>query len=180
MTIGIVWDTETTGLWNNRSKALNKQPWTVELYALKFIVETGEEIGSFGSWFKPGVKLEKEAAKVTGLTDEFLSDKPMFSEKIDEIDEFFSDGEWEIGQNLMFDIQMREFDYQRCGKTYDLSKKKLFDTVEATEYINGFRSNLTLLHELLFGEGFKGAHGAESDVRATKRVFMELYNKGDI
>lgn len=180
MTKGIVFDKETTGLILNRRRVLNLQPWTVEDFALKLDIDTGEELGTFHSYYKPGTRMEKGAEKVTGLTDEFLSDKPMFSEKIDEIASFFEDSETLIGQNIMFDINVMIIDFARCNREFDYKNKTIVDLVEATEYIQGFRMKLGDLYEYLFNERFKDAHTGEADVRATAKIYMELRKRGEI
>lgn len=180
MTIGIVFDKETTGLIVNRKRKLDLQPWTVEDFALKMDIDTGEELSTFHSYYKPGTRMEKGAQKVTGLTDEFLSTKPMFSEKIDEIEAFFDDSEYLIGQNIMFDINVMIIDFARCNREFKYKNKIIVDLVEATEYIQGFRMKLGDLYEYLFNERFSGSHEAEHDVRATAKIYLELKTRGDI
>ena len=147
---------------------------------ISLVLETGEPIAEFHSWFHPGVKMESEAMKVTGLTDEFLSDKPMFSEKIEEIEAMFSDADMIGGQNLTFDLTMLEFDFLRCKKVFDYSGKRLYDTVEANEFRFGYRPKLIDLYESFFDERFSNAHEAKVDVNATTRIILELYKRGEI
>lgn len=180
MTKGIVFDKETTGLIINRKRKLDLQPWTVEDFALKIDMDTGEELGTYHSHYKPGTRMEKQAEKVTGLTDEFLSTKPMFSEKIDEVESFFEDCEFLIGQNIMFDINVMMIDFERCNRTFFYEDKTIIDLVEATEYIQGFRMKLGDLYEYLFNERFAAAHTGEADVRATAKIYLELKKRGDI
>ncbi len=180
MTILTVFDTETTGLWNNRSKNLDKQPWTVELFAEKVVLETGEVLKEFHSHFHPGVNMEAEAMKVTGLTNEFLSDKPFFSEKIEEIKEMFLDADMIGGQNLPFDLTMLSFDFRRCKQVFSYEGKRLYDTVEANEFRFGYRPKLIDLYESFFGERFSNAHEAKVDVNATTRIILELHKRGEI
>lgn len=180
MTIGIVFDKETTGLIVNRKRKLDLQPWTVEDFALKVDIDTGEELATFHSHYKPGTRMEKGAQKVTGLTDEFLSTKPMFSEKIDEIEAFFDDSKYLIGQNIMFDINVMIIDFARCNREFKYKDKTIIDLVEATEYIQGFRMKLGDLYEYLFNERFSAAHTGEADVRATAKIYFELKKRGDI
>lgn len=180
MTIAASFDWETTGLVINRLRTLDKQPWGVELYVERIEVETSNKLSEFQSHFRPGVKLEKEAAKVTGLTDEFLSDKPLFTDKIDEIEKQFYESDIWLGQNITFDIMITEFEFERAGRKLNKKGKRLIDTVEQTSYIFGYRPKLNDLYESIFGERFLDAHVASSDAIATTKIFLELYKRGDI
>lgn len=177
---GVVLDKETTGLIVNRLRTIDLQPWTVEDFFLKIDIDTGEELGRYHSYYKPGVSMEKEAMKVTGLTDEFLSDKPLFNEKVKEISEFLDDCDYIIGQNIMFDLSVMSIDFERCGANFSYENKTIVDLLEATEYIQGFRMKLGDMYEHFFGERFANSHEAESDVLATARIFMHLRNLGEI
>lgn len=180
MTKAIIFDTETTGLIINRSRKLSLQPWTVELFALKIDEDSNEELETFHSYFEPKAIMTPDALKATGITDEFLKGKPQFSEHISTINDFFSDSTILVGQNLMFDINMLKFDFERCNEKFDISGKKLVDLLEATEYIKGFRMKLGDMYEHFFGERFSNAHEAEVDVRATARIYTELKRRQEI
>lgn len=176
----IIFDTETSGLWVSTQRALNKQPWTVELYAKRIETDTGEMLGDYHSWFKIGVPMDADAMKVTGLTEEFLLDKPTFVSQAEEIHAFMQDCDALCGHNLLFDLIMLSFDFRRANIDWDYSDKRLIDTVSENEWRFGFRPNLTLLHETFMGEGFDGAHGAKSDVEATERCLMHMVRIGDL
>lgn len=176
----IVFDTETSGLVANTQRALRKQPWTVELYALRIDLETGETLGEFHSWFKPGVKMDEGAMKVTGLTEEFVATQPTFISKAEEILSFMEDTDAYCGHNLFFDLSMLTFDFKRANLEWPYEKKRLIDTVAENEWRFGFRPNLQLLHETFFQVGFDGAHGAKADVEATARCLMHMVKEGDI
>ena len=97
--------------------------------------------------------MTKEAEKITGLSDSFLKDYDLFEKQIDRVNELFQVDNI-VGQNIMFDIQMVKFEYARCGRELDLSGKTIYDTIEATEYEDGHRLNLTTLHEKKIGVPF--------------------------
>lgn len=176
----IVFDTETSALWHSTQRALNKQPWTAELYAKRIDTTNREVLGDYHSWFKLGAAMDAGAMKVTGLTEEFLSDKPTFVSQAKKIHEFMMDCEAYAGHNLLFDLMMLSFDFRRADIDWDYSGKRLIDTVSENEWRFGFRPNLTLLHETFFGVGFDGAHGAKSDVEATERCLRHMVEIGDI
>ena len=52
---------------------------------------------------------------VHGLTNIFLSDKPLFSEKVDELLEFIEDSPL-VAHNASFDFGFLNFELERCGR----------------------------------------------------------------
>lgn len=173
-------DFETTGLVVNRLRTLEKQPWAVELYMEHIDTSSLTKVKEFQSHFKPGAKMDKDAAKVTGLTDEFLLEKPLFAEKIDEIESMIKEADYMAGQNLMFDITIMGFEFKRCGKELDLTGKRLIDTIEQTSYLFGYRPKLGDLYEQFFGRRFVDSHTASADAVATSEIIIELINRGDL
>lgn len=173
-------DFETTGLVVNRLRTLDKQPWAVELYMEHIDTNTLTKVKDFQSHFKPGAKMDKDAARVTGLTDEYLLDKPLFAEKIDEIDLMVKEAEYMAGQNVMFDLTIMEFEYRRCGRELDLTGKRIIDTIEQTSYIFGYRPKLGDLYEHFFGRRFVDSHTASADAVATSEIVIELIKRGDL
>ena len=173
-------DFETTGLIVNRLRTLDKQPWAVELYMEHIDTTSLTKVKEFQSHFKPGGKMEKGAASVTNLTDEMLLDKPLFAEKIDEIDSMLNEAEYMAGQNVMFDLSIMEFEYKRCGRELDLTGKRIIDTIEQTSYIFGYRPKLGDLYEQFFGKRFVDSHTASADAVATSEIIIELIKRGDL
>ena len=80
----IIFDTETTGLNPAGGDRL------VEIGCIELVnrVETGR---TYHAYFNPERPMPTEAEMVHGLTDIFLSDKPRFHEKVDELLEFIGD-----------------------------------------------------------------------------------------
>lgn len=173
-------DFETTGLIANRLRPLDRQPWAAELYMEHLDTKSLEVTKKFESYFKPGAKLDKDAAKVTGLTDEFLADKPLFKEKIDEVQAMVDEAQYLAGQNVMFDIWILIFEFRRCGRELDLSGKRLIDTIEQTSYHFGYRPKLGDLYEYFFNRRFADSHKASADAVATTEILVELLKRGDL
>lgn len=172
----LIFDTETTGFLENTLQPIDKQPHCIELFML-IADEEGNEIDTFQSLFKPPMSLPEEIIKITGITDAMLVDAPTFASMHVEMLRFMEDVDVLVGQNLMYDVNIIDFELKRINPTSS-TIRNLFDrclcTVEETEYLLGYRLNLTRLHEHLFGEAFSGAHRAEADVRATAKCFFEL------
>ena len=80
----IIFDTETTGL-NPAGGDRMVEIGCVEIFNR---VETGRH---FHAYFNPERPMPSEAEAVHGLTNIFLSDKPRFGEKADELLDFIED-----------------------------------------------------------------------------------------
>lgn len=181
----VVFDTETDALVSNTAKRLDLQPSIIELFALALEQSgegeeaTFEEVGTFQSFFDIGKPISEEAVKITGITDEMVKGAPKWKMKADEISAFFGQAGRTVAHNASYDMTVMNFEMVRAGLEPFQFNGPLC-TVEATEFFKGFRLNLNSLHEELFGEGFEGAHRAETDVRATTRCYMELVRRGVI
>jgi DNA polymerase-3 subunit epsilon len=89
-------DTETTGLNYNKGHRV------IELGVVEMVNRklTGSNLHFY---FKPDIMVEKEALKVHGISNEFLKDKPLFSEKFNEILHYFNEAEL-VMHNARFDL----------------------------------------------------------------------------
>jgi len=179
MTI-IVTDTETTGLVKPIPTDIQFQPFMTEIYACK-LDQNFKFLGEFGSLVRPPIPISAEITKITGIDDAKLIGAPTFAEIYDPLYDFFQGADMVVGQNIMFDINVINYELMR----HDWDKKFCYPkrhvcTIESSYHYQNKRLNLAKLHELLFGEGFEDAHRAKSDVMATVRCFIELVKRGDI
>ena len=91
----IVFDTETTGLSPAGGDRL-VEIGCVEMFGR---VETGR---TYHCYFNPDRSMPSEAEAVHGLSDIFLSDKPRFGDKVEELLEFIGDSPL-VAHNASFD-----------------------------------------------------------------------------
>ncbi len=92
----IVLDTETTGLDIAEGHKI------IEIGCIELIDRkiTGNV---FHQYISPNRKIDEKASKVHGITDDFLKDKPMFSEIINDFLSYLADSSLII-HNAPFDI----------------------------------------------------------------------------
>lgn len=174
-----LFDCETTGLISNRTLKLEQQPHVIEFYGGLFDLKKGkllDEVNTFVRPPKPEL-VTKEITNITGITYDDLKDAPTFAEVADKIFPAVEKSPICIAHNLSFDKEMLELEADRLSRKLKWPKR-LICTVEQTVHIKGFRMNLSLLHEHLFGEPFAGAHRAKVDVEALARCCKELLKKG--
>jgi len=167
--MAIVFDTETTGLIENRTLRLDRQPYVTEFYGCEIDLDTGEVRREVQRLCKVPIKLEAKITKITGIDNAMLENENPFDP---EIIDFLESGEMIVAHNLSFDKDMIEIEAQR------LERKVAWPigicTVEQTIGMKGHRLSLSMLHKELFGEEFAGSHRARVDVEALCRCCVEL------
>src|SRR5438309_9357519 len=104
----IVFDTETTGL-NPAGGDRMVEIGCVEMFNR---VETGRH---FHAYFNPEREMPSDAEAVHGLTTIFLSDKPRFPERAEELLEFIADSPL-VAHNASFDFGFLNSEFTSCGR----------------------------------------------------------------
>jgi DNA polymerase III epsilon subunit-like protein len=169
MTMAIIFDTETTGLVENRTLRLDRQPYVTEFYGELVNLDSGEVKVELDVMFSVPVALDEKIIKITGITDEMLRGKPTF---LPSVIDFLEQGEVAIAHNLSFDRDMIEIECERLARK--IIWPRGLCTVEQTIGMKGYRLTLSNLHLELFGEPFPGSHRARADVKALTRCCVEL------
>ena len=183
--IAFIFDTETTGLVKNSLVPLQHQPRIIEFCGFLVDDSLGYEpeeavIDEVEFLCNPGVPIDPVITRITGIKPEDVEGKAMFSEYADQVLEKIGAADAAVAHNLSFDMALVEADLLRCSADAFLWPHRLFCTVEQTEWIKGHRLSLGALHEELFGEPFKGAHRARTDVMALTKCYLELRKRGDL
>jgi DNA polymerase III subunit epsilon len=163
----IVFDTETTGL-NPAGGDRMVEIGCVEIFNR---VETGR---TFHAYFNPERVMPSDAEAVHGLTTIFLSDKPRFSEKVEELLDFIGDAPL-VAHNAGFDFGFLNFELELCGRPpVDLSR--MVDTLAlARSKHPGAKHSLDALC-MRFGidRSHRVKHGALLDAQLLAQVYVEL------
>ena len=163
----IVFDTETTGLNPGGGDRM------VEIGCVEIVnrVETGRH---FHAYFHPERDMPFEAEMVHGLTSTFLSDKPLFSEKVDDLLAFIEDSPL-VAHNASFDFGFLNFELERCGRPI-VSMHRMVDTLQlARSKHPGAKHSLDALC-MRFGidRSHRVKHGALLDAQLLAQVYVEL------
>lgn len=163
----IVFDTETTGL-NPSGGDRMVEIGCIEIYNR---VETGRH---FHAYFNPEREMPMEAEAVHGLSTIFLSDKPRFSERVDELLDFIEDSPL-VAHNASFDFGFLNFELGRCGRP-SLCMSRMVDTLAlARSKHPGAKHSLDALC-MRFGidRSQRIKHGALLDAQLLAQVYVEL------
>jgi DNA polymerase-3 subunit epsilon len=163
----IVFDTETTGL----SPADGDRVVEIGCVEMYNRIETGR---TFHAYFNPDRDMPFGAEQVHGLTTVFLSDKPRFSERIDDLLEFFGDAPL-VAHNAGFDFGFLNHELERCGRP-PICMSRMVDTlVLARTKHPGAKHSLDALC-MRFGvdRSHRIKHGALLDAQLLAQVYVEL------
>jgi DNA polymerase-3 subunit epsilon len=171
-----VFDTETTGLIENIGRPLAKQPYIIEFFGITADHDT-MELGDYVSLLiKPPVTITTDIIRITGITNEMVANSPYFRTVAQQIADFIESHDRIVAHNAAFDRDMVEIEFARLGIKINIPE--VVCTVEATEWLQGYRLSLGKLHEKLFGFDFEDHHRAEADTRALGKVYLELVQRG--
>lgn len=163
----IIFDTETTGLSPLTGDRL-VEIGCVELFNR---VETGR---TFHAYFNPGRSMPSGAEAIHGLTDIFLSDKPAFQDRCEELLEFLGDCPL-IAHNASFDFGFLNHELNLCGRPLICLSRMIDTLVLARQRHPGAKHSLDALCTR-FGvdRSLRIKHGALIDAQLLTQVYIEL------
>jgi DNA polymerase-3 subunit epsilon len=163
----IVFDTETTGL----SPAAGDR--MVEIGCIEMIgrIETGRH---FHCYFNPQRPMPSEAEAVHGLSDIFLSDKPCFSDKAEELLEFIGDSPL-VAHNAGFDFGFLNHELEQCGRPAICLTRMVDTLLLARSRHPGAKHSLdALCTRYGVDRSQRVKHGALLDAQLLAQVYIEL------
>ena len=163
----IVFDTETTGLDPSGGDRM-VEIGCVEIYNR---METGRH---FHAYFNPEREMPLGAEAIHGLTTIFLSDKPLFSDKAEELLEFIGDSPL-VAHNATFDFAFLNFELERCGRS-PVSVTRMVDTLTLarTRHPGAKHSLDALCMRFGIDRSHRLKHGALLDAQLLAQVYVEL------
>jgi DNA polymerase-3 subunit epsilon len=170
-----IFDCESTGLVGPSLLTTKQQPKVTEFYGALY--EDGNKVDEIEFFANPGEKLDRKITSITGITDAMLSAAKPFYDHAKAVSDLIFRADEVVAHNLSFDFALLEAEFERADMIGPWPPNRIC-TVEATEWIKGYRLSLSALHEHLFGEKFAGAHRARIDVEALARCFFELRRLG--
>lgn len=163
----IIFDTETTGF----------DPLTgdrmVEIGCIEMIgrVMTGK---TYHAYFNPERAMPAAAENVHGLSDKFLSDKPLFAQKADDLLAFLGDSPL-VAHNASFDFGFLNNELQRCGREA-IGLDRMVDTVALARVRHpGAKLSLdALCTRYGIDRSHRVKHGALLDAELLAHLYIEL------
>ena len=166
----IILDTETTGLeWKKGNRV-------VEIGCVE-MVERRPTGRTYHQYIHPEREFEPGAQEVTGLTLEFLADKPKFAAIADEFLAFIDGAELVI-HNAAFDVGFLDHELSRLGDHYGRlrDRAQVLDSLELARHrYPGQRNSLdALCRRLGVDNAHRQLHGALLDAQLLAEVYLAL------
>ncbi len=166
----IVLDTETTGLeWKKGNRV-------VEIGCVE-LIERRPTGRTWHQYINPRREFEQGAQEVTGLTLEFLADKPLFEDVVDDFLAFV-DGSELVIHNAAFDIGFLDYELSQLGEGRGCMTDRVLvlDSLElARQRYPGQRNSLdALCRRLGVDNAHRQLHGALLDAQLLAEVYLAL------
>lgn len=163
----IVLDTETTGLDPYQGHRV------VEIGCVEIVNRIPSGV-TFHRYLNPERDMPAEAHAVHGLTIEFLSDKPCFTEVVRELIEFLGEAPLII-HNAGFDLAFLNAEFKRCGHA-DIARDRAVDTLTLARRRHPGASNRLddLCARYRIDASRRTKHGALLDAELLAEVYAEL------
>ncbi|MGH8032729.1 MAG: DNA polymerase III subunit epsilon [Luteimonas sp.] len=166
----IVLDTETTGLeWKKGNRV-------VEIGCVE-LIERRPTGRTFQRYLDPQREFEPGAQEVTGLTREFLADKPKFAEIADMFLAFIDDAELII-HNAAFDVGFLDNELSLLGAHYGClgDRASIVDSLDmARQRYPGQRNSLdALCRRLGIDNSHRQLHGALLDAQLLAEAWLAM------
>ncbi len=183
----LVYDTETTGLWNFKSDFRDpNQPRPVQVAGLLF--DDREEVASFNILVHAGVPSHPKALEVHGKSEQLLS---MFGLEEPTATAIFTNflkrADRVVAHNLIYDFNIMQGAYERSGKDGCVIPSEVIPICTMLSAVQicriphpngraGFKwPKLEEAYPILVDEaGFSDAHDALADTRACAKVLFAL------
>lgn len=163
----IVFDTETTGL----------DPRTGDRITEMGCVEVEDFIPTGRTWHayvNPQRSIPEKVTEITGLTVEFLADKPLFAAVADDFLEFVGDARL-VAHNAPFDRGFINMELEKSGKPVIDTDRWVDTVVMARKKFPGAHASLdALCKRFAISLETRDKHGAIIDALLLADVYLEL------
>jgi len=169
----IVLDTETTGLNPEKGDRIVE----IGCVELENHLPTGK---TYHQYINPMRAMSQEVVAVHGLTEEFLSDKPIFSEIADDFLAFVGENTPLVIHNAAFDMNFLNCELKACGKA-ELPNPVVDTLLIARKKFPGARVNLDeLCKRYKVDASRRTVHGALLDSELLADVYLELITNREL
>lgn len=163
----IIFDTETTGFDPHNGDRM------VEIGCIEMIdkVTTG---ATYHCYYNPQRNMPAQAEEVHGLSDNFLSDKPLFADKAQELLDFIQDSNL-IAHNASFDFGFINAELVKCEMDA-ISMERMVDTLAIAKKLHpGAKLSLdALCSRYGIDRSHRVKHGALLDAELLAQLYVEL------
>lgn len=168
----LIYDLETTGLSPSNNHIIQ-----LSVRACLIADDSLQEVGRKEWYINPKYPLDSKIVELTGITDDFLSDKPTEEEVFLEIKEYFGNYAVCGYNNIKFDDKFMKNMYERYGYKFEPRvSMDLYLVASRYLYASQLKNYKLATVTDYFGhtDKIKAFHNAESDTLATELVFTSI------
>jgi DNA polymerase-3 subunit epsilon len=164
----LIFDTETTGF----------DPMTGDRLIEIGLVEMVDKILTgkhYHQYVNPERDVPESAVRVHGITTDFLKDKPVFSEVMDDFLEFVGSDSVLVAHNAEFDMRFINWELENAMRPI-ISPKRFIDTlaIARAKFPGAGNSLDALCKRFGVSNGHRTLHGALLDAEILADVYVEL------
>ncbi|WP_343190099.1 DNA polymerase III subunit epsilon [Buchnera aphidicola] len=174
----VVLDTETTGINSILKKNLNRHR-IIEIGAVE-IIDRKLTKKKFHCYLNPNRKIENTAFKIHGISNEFLLDKPIFSDIVESFIDFIKNSDLII-HNASFDIKFLEYELSIINHNVNKISQicNIVDTLTlARNLYPGKKNTLDALCKRYKIKNFKrNFHSAILDAKILSELYIRMTRK---
>jgi|MDSV01.2.fsa_nt_gb DNA polymerase-3 subunit epsilon len=167
MILGVL-DTETTGLSKHKHRIIE--------VGIRVIEDRQVQDAHYHQYINPQQMVSPGAFAVHGISNEFLSDKPVFADIADELADFIKNVDQLVIHNAAFDHPFLIMEFARChGQVQWLEKIAITDTlIMAREMYSGKNDLDSLCSRLGVNNSDRQLHGALKDADILADVYLAM------
>ena len=154
-------DLEATGIQVAKDKI-------VEICVIKLEIDGTETTKTWR--INPGMPIPKESSDIHGITDDMVAVLPLFKHFSKEIYQFIKDADLSGYNSNRFDLPLIAEEFLRSGIDFDMKNRRSIDVQSV--FFKMEPRTLTAAYKFYCNKELIGAHGAESDTRATLEILM--------
>lgn len=155
----VFFDLETTGLDSQADRI-------VQFAFLR--VDADHQVQAWTELVNPGMPIPAEAARVHGITDVMVANKPCLGDFCDRMVEFLENCDLAGYNILRFDLPFLQAELERNGRPMDFSRALVIDS--QVIFHKKEPRDLSAAVRLYCGREMKHAHDAAADIAATLEV----------
>jgi len=164
----LIFDTETTGFDPLSGDRL------IEI-GLVEMVDKSLTGNHYHCYVNPERDVPESAFKIHGLSTEFLSDKPVFSDVMDEFLDYVGEDSVLVAHNAEFDMKFINWELENAGRPI-VHPKRFIDTlaIARTKFPGAANSLDALCKRFSINNSHRTLHGALLDSEILAEVYIEL------
>lgn len=164
----LIFDTETTGFDPFSGDRL------IEI-GLVEMVDKSLTGSNYHVYVNPEREVPESAFKIHGLSTEFLKDKPVFSDIMDEFLDYVGEDSVLVAHNAEFDMRFINWELEHAGKA-PLHAKRFIDTlaIARTKFPGAANSLDALCKRFAVNNTHRTLHGALLDAEILADIYIEL------